>query len=329
MAEERVLITGGAGFIGSHLAEHLRAAGRSVVLVDDLSTGRRANVAHLLGPRCELVVEDVAAALRERPALLEGVGEVYHLAASVGVQRVVEHPAAALSNNLQEREVLEAARRAGAAVLFASSSEVYGKSAAPPFSEEDDLVFGPPTVTRWGYGLSKAVGEQLALAYGREHGMGVVATRLFNTIGPRQVGAYGMVVPRFVEAALEQRPIPVYGDGQQVRTFCDVRDVVAAMVLLLQSPPHHGRVYNLGSEEPVTIEGLADRVLALTGGQAGKRFVPYHEVFGAGFEEMRRRIPDLRRIREAIGFDRRWSLEDTLRDLIQGFHRAEFARPEP
>lgn len=314
---KKVLITGGAGFIGSHLAQRLREQGRSVVLVDDLSTGRRSNIEPLLGEGCTLVEARASQAVRD-PALMRGVGQVYHLAAAVGVKQVVDDPTAMIRNNVDETAaVLEAACRAGAAVLIASSSEVYGKCPVTPLRETMDLVYGPTTASRWSYGLSKALDEHLALDAHRRHGLPVAIVRLFNTIGPRQVGRYGMVVPRFVAWAVRNEPIQVHGDGRQTRAFCDVRDVVRAMVQLLDSPACHGQVFNLGSDRSITIDELADQVIALAGSTAGKRFVPYEQVYGQGFEDPRQRLPDISKIRQAIGFEPCIGLEQTLSELIE------------
>ena len=321
-----ILITGGAGFIGSHLAERLKAAGHTLTLIDNLSTGRRANVAPLLDDRCRLIEADASEALTD-PALYRRAQAIYHLAADVGVKRIVEKPAHMVANNVMETDaVLAAASAAAVPVLIASSSEVYGKGPDRPLHEEMDLAYGPTTASRWSYGLTKALNEHMALRRAEAEGLGVVITRLFNTIGPRQVGHYGMVVPRFVTSGLTDQPIPVYGDGQQTRSFCDVRDVTDAMIRLMASPACHGRVYNVGSQQPVTIDALADLVIELTGATAGKRYVPYAEVYGDGFEDPRHRRPDVSRLREAIGFTPARSLRSTLSELI-GIARGE-AEPE-
>lgn len=314
---DKVLITGGAGFIGSHLVERLKQLGRSIVLVDDLSTGRRENIASLLGPDCQLIEGRAGDVLRE-PAVLAGVGEIYHLAAAVGVKLVVEQPAMMVRNNIDETHaVLEAARRAGAAVLIASSSEVYGKCPTLPLREDMELVYGPTTASRWSYGLTKAIDEHLALDYHRRYGVAVIVTRLFNTIGPRQVGRYGMVVPRFVSSAVGNEPIQVYGDGQQTRAFSDARDIVLAMTELLGRPACHGQVYNLGSDRQITIRQLAEQVIALTGSTAGVRTVSYEAVYGPDFEDPPQRLPDLTRVRNAIGYKPQYTLEQTLTELIE------------
>ncbi|MFW6058957.1 MAG: NAD-dependent epimerase/dehydratase family protein [Phycisphaeraceae bacterium] len=315
------LITGGAGFIGSHLAEHLKAQGRRLVLVDNLSTGNRANVEALLDERCMLVEANVSDALRD-PALLQGVTEIYHLAAAVGVMLVVDDPTAMVRNNIDETAVvLDAAVRCEARVLIASSSEVYGKCPVLPVREDMDLVYGPTTASRWSYGLSKALDEHLALDAHRRRGAGVVIARLFNTIGPRQVGRYGMVVPRFVQRAVRGEPIEVFGNGEQTRAFCDVRDVVRAMTALLSEPACLGQIYNLGSERQVTINELAARVNALAGGGSAIEHVPYERVYGKDFEDTPDRLPDTSKIRTAIGWQPAYALEQTLAELVESARR--------
>ncbi|MEM6458021.1 MAG: NAD-dependent epimerase/dehydratase family protein [Planctomycetota bacterium] len=315
----KTIITGGAGFIGSHLAERLAAAGHDLVLIDDLSTGRRENVAHLLGPGCELVEARAAEAAADGGPFADA-DRVFHLAAAVGVKLVVDDPSAMIRTNIDETDaVLHAALRAGAAVLVASSSEVYGKCPVLPLREDMELVYGPTTASRWSYGLTKALDEHLALDLARRHGLRSVVARLFNTIGPRQVGRYGMVVPRFVTQAAAGRDLTLYGDGKQTRAFCDVRDVARALAGLLDQPEAYGRVFNVGSTRQVTIDGLADRVIdateAVGGPRVGKRYLPYEAVYGEGFEDPPHRLPDVGRLEEAIGFRPAFSLEDTLREL--------------
>lgn len=322
----KTLITGGAGFIGSHLAERLKAQGRQLILVDNLATGRRQNVEHLLDDRCRLVETTAGHAVQDR-ALMQGVREVYHLAAAVGVKLVVDDPAGMIRTNIDEtHRVLEAAVEHDAAVLIASSSEVYGKCPTLPLREDMELVYGPTTASRWSYGLTKALDEHLAIDYARRRGLRAVIVRLFNTIGPRQVGRYGMVAPRFVARALANQPLEVYGDGSQTRAFCDVRDVVRALVDLLACDECYGQVYNVGSEEEITINHLADRVIALTGSTAGKKLIPYEAVYGEGFEDPAHRLPDTRKLREAIGFKPRYTLDQTLTDIMDALRREDAAR---
>ena len=323
----KTLITGGAGFIGSHLAEQLKEQGQTLILVDDLSTGRRQNVAHLLDDRCVLVEARVGQALRDDPSLLDGVQHVYHLAASVGVRLVARDPAAVIRNNIhQTGEILQSAADRCTAVLLASSSEVYGRSARIPLSEMDELVYSTTSSSRWCYGMSKAVAEHLALTYHQRHRAGVVVVRFFNTIGPRQVGQYGMVVPRFVQQAVAGEPLQIYGDGQQTRAFCDVRDVVRAMVGLMNAPEHHGKVMNVGSDQAITIDQLADRVIALAESSSEKHYVPFEQAYKPGFEDLAQRVPDLSRLHRAIGYEPQYTLDRTLEELI-ALARAADTRP--
>lgn len=309
------LVTGGAGFIGSHLCEALAACGSAVVAVDDLSTGLAANLDRALASgRVEFIEGTVSAVL---PALAgRRFDGVFHLAAAVGVRLVVEDPAAAAETNIRETmAALDFARRTGSPFLLASSSEVYGKGVRAPFREDDDLVFGPPTVSRWSYGLSKAIDEHLALASGARDGLPVTVARLFNTVGPRQRGRFGMVLPRFVDAALAGEPLEVHGSGRQVRCFCDVRDVVGALRRMIDSPACRGRVLNVGSDRPITIEDLAAAVLRVTGATGGIRRVPHSEVFGTAFEDLAIRVPDVSAIRAAIGFEPAIPLDTTIADV--------------
>lgn len=313
----RVLVSGGAGFIGSCLSERLLARGDHVTVVDDLSTGRRENLPGTHA-RLRFIEGDLGDTLpgmaNERP-----FDEIYHLAAAVGVKLIVERPAQAIETNVgQTAAVLRfasGAGRAGTPILIASTSEVYGKASKEPFSEDDDVVYGPTTVARWAYACSKAVDEYLALAHHRDHALPVVIVRFFNTVGPRQVGDYGMVLPRFVRAAVEGRDLEVHGDGRQTRCFCDVRDVVGALPTLMRSVPCRGKVFNLGSDTPVSMLDLAKLVIKVTGSTSRVRLVPYEQVYGSGFEDLRQRRPDLARIRAAIGFQARIPLEQTIRDI--------------
>ncbi|MCC7191478.1 MAG: GDP-mannose 4,6-dehydratase [Phycisphaeraceae bacterium] len=327
------LITGGAGFIGSHLAELLKARGDEVILVDSFSTGRRSNIAHLLDNRCRIIESSIGEALTHDPHLLQGVREVYHLAAAVGVRLVVDDPFNMIRNNVEETaRILDAARQAGASILITSSSEVYGKAVKIPLNEDDDLILGPTTSSRWSYALSKALDEHLALAHHAKHGVGMVIVRLFNTIGLRQIGRYGMVVPRFVQRAIEGGELEIYGDGQQTRAFCDVRDVVRALTALLGDPRHHGKIFNVGSDREITVSHLAELVIATAqklgmAKTASKRLIPYAQAYEPGFEDPRRRVPDLTRIRSAIGFKPAFTLEQTLAELV--FDAASQTKPSP
>jgi UDP-glucose 4-epimerase len=315
-SSRRVLVTGGAGFIGSHLVERLLSRGDTVTVVDNLSTGRRAN----LPDRHEglrFIQSGLSDALRAfTPA--ERFDEVYHLAAAVGVRLVISEPIRSIETNVEETAALLRFVRAHDTpprTLIASSSEVYGKSAKSPFSEEDDVLYGPTTVGRWSYACSKAIDEHLALAYHAQHRVPAVVARFFNTVGPRQLGDYGMVLPRFVQAALAGQPLTVYGDGSASRCFCDVRDVADVLPKMLATPACAGRVFNVGSDRPVTIGGLADLVIRTLGSRSQTRHLPYSEAFGPGFEDLRQRQPDLSRLRAAVGFEPRRPLEETIRDV--------------
>jgi len=333
-APRRTLLTGGAGFIGSHLAERLLDRGDRVTVVDDLSTGRRDN----LPPehaRLTFIHADLSQALRAFSAASRGgvetFDEVYHLAAAVGVGLVMRDPVAAIETNVgQTGELLRFAAAQGertgvpTPVLIASSSEVYGKPDRERFGEDDDVVYGPTTVARWSYAASKALDEHLALGHHARGHVRAVVARLFNTVGPRQVGSYGMVLPRFVSAALRGEALRVFGDGSQSRCFCDVRDVAGALPRLLGQPEASGRVFNLGHDEPITIRALADLVIAVLGSRSSVELVPYERAYPAGFEDLHRRRPDLSRIRSAIGFSAARTLETTIRDLADDL----LARPE-
>jgi UDP-glucose 4-epimerase len=313
------LITGGAGFIGSHLGEQLLAAGERVMVIDDLSTGTIGNISRLAAnPRFEFVQADV----RQPEPLGQLAAQarvIVHLAAAVGVQLIIEAPVRTIEANvLGTQAVLEAGLRQGARVLLASSSEVYGKSSTIPFREDDDVLLGPTSRSRWSYAASKMIDEFLALAYQHERGLQVVPFRLFNTIGPRQTGRYGMVVPRLMQQALRGEPLTVYGDGRQSRCFCDVQDVVDAIVGLAEHPEAAGRVYNIGGTEEITIGQLAREVLAVTGSDSAVHLVPYDEAYAPGFEDMQRRVPDTTRIESLLGWRPKRPLHTTLSAVRDG-----------
>jgi len=314
----RVLVTGGAGFIGSHLSEALAARGDEVTVLDDLSTGREENLAALrASPGFRFLRGDVREAAVVAEAA-EGAGAVYHLAAAVGVRLIVEQPVRSIETNIHGTEmVLREAARREIPILVASSSEVYGKGVRCPFREEDDLVLGPTHVMRWSYAAGKAVDEFLALAHHREHGTRAVVTRFFNTVGPRQVGRYGMVIPRFIGQALAGGPITVYGDGTQTRCFGHVGEVVKACIALLETPAAWGRVFNVGSPHEVSVMDLAEKVRALVAPGCPVERVPFEVAYGPGFEDLDRRVPSVERLREAVGFSPERTLDDFLPEIVE------------
>ena len=317
-----ILITGGAGFIGSHLAEALLARGELVTVIDDQSTGTAKNLAAVeRHPRFTFVPGSVA----DRALLAKLVAEadvVYHLAAAVGVQLIASNPIHTIETNIYPTEILLAELRRQhqqgreVKLFLASTSEVYGKNPKPTWTEEDDLVFGPTTRARWSYGVSKAIDEFLALAHWREHGLPLVVARFFNVVGPRQTGSYGMVLPRFVDAALAGKPLTVHDDGRQVRCFAHVADVVQAVLDLMEAPAALGRVFNVGSDQPVSILELAQRVVRAVDPQLTIEFQSYAEAYSPDFEDVRSRVPDLTRLRETIDYKPRHSLDDAIREVV-------------
>ncbi len=325
----RTLITGGAGFIGSHLAETLLARGQHVTIIDDLSTGSLANVQHLIGhERFRFAIETIGNEM-VLDRLVSECDVIFHLAAAVGVQLIIQNPVHTIETNVMGTEaVLKAALRYRAKVLVASTSEVYGKSEHVPYAENDDVTLGPTARNRWAYAASKMVDEFLALAYHREHGLPVVVFRLFNTVGPRQTGQYGMVIPRFVQQALAGRLLTVYGDGSQTRCFCNVRDAVRAIAGLAEADAAVGQVFNVGSTEEVSILDVARRTLALVnGGQEGDwrqqiTLVPYAHAYAEGFEDMLRRVPDIGKIGGAIGWQPTIPLDETLQQVIEFYRQS-------
>ncbi len=314
----QVLITGGAGFIGSHLAEAMLNRGDTVAVLDNLSTGSFDNIAHLTAnPRFSFAIESLGNSL-VLDRLASQVDAIIHLAAAVGVQLVVERPTETIETNvLGTHAVLSAARRYRSRTIIASTSEVYGKSANIPFNEENDLLLGPSIHSRWGYAASKLLDEFLALAAHREHSLPVTITRFFNTVGPRQTGRYGMVVPRFVQQALRNQPITVFGDGEQSRCFCHVGDVIHALLALLDRPElTAGQIYNIGSNQEVTINQLATQVIEQTGSSSTVTYIPYNEAYAPGFEDMRRRVPDISKVHAAIGWAPTRTLSEILDDVV-------------
>jgi UDP-glucose 4-epimerase len=311
------LVTGGAGFIGSHLVDALLARGDRVVAVDNLSTGCLANIATAGGePAFSFVHGSVIDELLV-DELVRDCDTVVHLAAAVGVKLVMEHPLRSFTTNIRGTAVvMEAAHRYRRPVLLASTSEIYGKNGAGPLSETHDRVLGSPSVTRWAYSTAKAVDEVLAYAYHRERGLPTTVVRLFNTVGPRQSPAYGMVLPRFVRQALAGEPLTVYGDGRQTRCFGHVSDSVAAMLGLLGRDEAVGDVFNVGSQEEITILELAQKVISRTGSSSTIRLVPYGEAYGTGFEDMQRRVPDTAKLRRLLDWAPTRTLNETLDEML-------------
>lgn len=313
----KALITGGAGFIGSHLTEHLLAQGHHVLVIDDLSTGSIENILHLKEHPC---FEYAVASVLDSPVTAEFVDRsdvIFHLAAAVGVRLIVDAPVRTIETNVMGTElILGLAEKKGKKVILASTSEVYGKGSKIPFSEDDDLVLGPTFKARWSYACSKAIDEFLALAYWRERGVPVVIVRLFNTVGPRQVGRYGMVLPTFVQQALQGAPITVFGDGSQSRCFCHVHDVTRSLAQLASAPEAEGEIFNLGSDQEVTIAELAQQVKRQAGSQSEIREIPYDVAYSEGFEDMRRRVPDISKIRRLIGYQPTYSLSEIIDNVI-------------
>ena len=317
------LITGGAGFIGSHLAEKLLARGDSVTVIDDLSTGA---IRNLDGCIPNPAFRHHIASIMDYPLMAELVDRadiVYHLAAAVGVRLIVEKPVHTIETNIRGTEiVLQLAARKGRKVLLTSTSEIYGKSAKIPFGEDDDLVLGSTTRPRWAYACSKAIDEFLALAYHREHKLPVVIVRLFNTVGPRQTGQYGMVIPRFVRQALAGEPITVYGDGTQTRAFADVEDVVESLLALMGEPRAVGKVFNVGNDREISILDLAEMIRRRAGSDSETRLIPFEEAYDLSFEDLARRVPDLSRIRALVGYSPARGIEQIIDRVIE-HHRSE------
>jgi len=308
-----ILITGGAGFIGSHLAEALSGQGHNVLVIDDLSTGRLLNIQHLQSnPNFHFA----RASIRDEIVLDRLASQsdvIVHLAAAVGVKLIMENPVYTLETNIMGTEaVLKTALRYGCKVLLASTSEVYGKGNSFPFNEGDDVLLGPTDKGRWAYAASKMIDEFLGLAYYTEYGLPVIPFRMFNTVGPRQTGHYGMVIPRLMNQALKGEPLTVYGDGSQCRCFCDVYDVVQALLGLMAYPDAPGKLFNIGSEHEISIKELAERIKKTANSSSEIIFIPYSEAYAPGFEDMQRRVPNITRIRDLIGWQPTLSLDETL-----------------
>ncbi|MHC4221174.1 MAG: GDP-mannose 4,6-dehydratase [Planctomycetota bacterium] len=313
----KAFVTGGAGFIGSHLVERLLKDGQQVSVIDNLSTGSLSNIESFTNHRDFEFVEGDVCDVQLSESLIEKCDVVFHLAAAVGVRLIAEKPVRTIETNINgTRVVLDAANKFGKKILVASSSEVYGKSEKVPFCEQDDIVLGSTSLSRWSYACSKAIDEFLAMAFYQEYGLQVVVARFFNTIGPGQTGKYGMVVPRFVQSALENDNVQIYGNGKQSRCFCYVGDLVDAIISLIDREKAWGQVYNIGSTEEISIEGLADKIIAMTGSKSEKEFVPYEKAYGMAIEDLMRRVPGIERIKEVIGWEPSTSLDEILKIII-------------
>lgn len=322
----KILITGGAGFVGSHLADKLIGQGQEITVIDDLSTGRYSNVEHLEGdPRFRLIIDTVLnSQLMEE--LIRETDRVFHMASAVGVRLIMEQPVKTIETIFHGTDVvLKFCSRYRKRVLIPSTSEVYGKGASIPFREEDDLLTGATDKHRWAYACAKTLDEFLALAHWKETRLPVVVVRLFNTVGPRQTGQYGMVVPRFVHSAIKGEPITVFGDGTQQRCFGHVLDVVEGLSKLLETPECFGQVINLGNDEEVSILGLAEKAIEITGSKSEIRYIPYEEAYGDGFEDMRRRVPGLEKAKRLIGYQPTRSLSDIINDVAADFKKESAA----
>ena len=318
----KVLITGGAGFIGSHLCDKLLNLRDEVTVLDNLSTGRYENVAYFKeNPKFNLVVGSI---LDEKlvDKLCEKTDVIFHLAAAVGVELIIKHPLESLTTNIKGSEiVLDMAQRYNRKVLITSTSEIYGKNTDGPLKEDDDRILGSPLKSRWSYSTAKAVDEMLAYVYWKEKGLPTVIVRLFNAVGPRQTGAYGMVIPRFVTQALKNKPLTVYGNGSQSRCFLHVQDAVNVLAKLMQEPRAQGQVFNVGSQEEITIKELAQQIIQLTQSSSRIIYIPYDQAYEEGFEDMQRRVPDIKKIQDLIGYRPTADLESILRSVIEYFKK--------
>lgn len=316
----KILITGGAGFVGSHLADKLINEGHHVTVIDDLSTGRYSNVEHLEGhERFRLIIDTV---LNERlmESLVKDVDRVFHMASAVGVKLIMEQPVKTIETIFHGTDVvLKFCSRYRKRVLIPSTSEVYGKGTSVPFNEDNDILKGSTSKHRWAYACAKELDEFLALAHWKETRLPVVVIRLFNTVGPRQTGQYGMVVPNFIKAALQNQPIPIHGDGNQSRCFGHVLDVVEGLVKAIETPECFGQVMNLGNQEEVSIKGLAEKVLAATESSSKIDYIPYEVAYGEGFEDMQRRVPDLSKAKRLIGYEPTRTLDNIITDVVNEF----------
>lgn len=324
----KILITGGAGFVGSHLADRLIRDGHEITVIDDLSTGRYSNIAHLEDTKGFRLIIDTVLNQPLMEELIRETDRVFHMASAVGVRLIMEQPVKTIETIFHGTDViLKFCSRYRKRVLIPSTSEVYGKGAKIPFSEDDDLLTGATDKHRWAYACAKTLDEFLALAHWKETRLPAVVVRLFNTVGPRQTGQYGMVVPRFVHAALKNEPITVHGDGMQARCFGHVLDVVEGLVKLLETPACFGQVINLGNSEEVSINGLAERAIALTGSTSEIKYISYEEAYGDGFEDMRRRVPNLEKAKRLVGYQPTRSLDDIINDVAAEYRNTTAAAP--
>ena len=318
----KVLITGGAGFIGSHLSDELIAGGNEVVVLDNLSTGRFENIAHLEGNKSFQFVEGDILNEMLVDKLVERCDVVYHLAAAVGVDLVVKKPLESLVTNIKGSEiVLDMVHRYHKKVLITSTSEIYGKNTNGPLKEDDDRILGSPLKVRWGYSTAKAVDEMLAYIYWKEKKVPTIIVRLFNTVGPRQTGAYGMVIPRFVNQALKNEDITVYGTGKQSRCFLHVKDVINTLVKLMNSKDAVGQVFNIGSQEEISIENLAKKVIEITKSKSKLVYISYEKAYEEGFEDMQRRVPDTTKVKNLTGFKPTMDLEGTIKSVVEYYKK--------
>jgi UDP-glucose 4-epimerase len=316
----KILITGGAGFVGSHLADKLFNEGHEITVIDDLSTGRYSNVAHLEGEKNFRLIIDTILNEHLMEELIRESDRVYHMASAVGVKLIMEQPVKTIETIFHGTDVvLKFCSRYRTRVLIPSTSEVYGKGTSVPFTEENDILKGSTSKHRWAYACAKELDEFLALAHWKETRLPVAVIRLFNTVGPRQTGQYGMVVPNFIKAALKNEPIPIHGDGTQARCFGHVYDVVEGLTKAIETPACFGQVMNLGNNEEVTIKQLAERVIAMTGSQSEIKYIPYSEAYGEGFEDMMRRVPNLEKAKRLIGYQPTRTLENIINDVADQF----------
>jgi len=318
----KVLITGGAGFIGSHLSDELLAGGDEVVALDNLSTGRFENIAHLDGSKSFQFVEGSIMNETLVDKLVERCDVVYHLAAAVGVDLVVKKPLDSLITNIKGSEmVLDMVHRYHKKALITSTSEIYGKNTNGPLKEDDDRILGSPLKVRWGYSTAKAVDEMLAYIYWKEKKVPTVIVRLFNTVGPRQTGAYGMVIPRFVNQALKNENITVYGTGKQSRCFLHVKDVIKTLIKLMNNKDAIGQVFNIGSQEEISIENLAKKVIEITKSKSKLIYIPYDKAYEEGFEDMQRRVPDTSKVKKLVGFKPTFNLEGIIKSVVEYYNK--------